>query len=275
MKAMFVLDNQVKIPSIGFGTAPLKGEEAYNAVMLALSAKYLHIDTAQNYQNEDMVGKAIKDSNIDREKLFITSKLDASIKDYDQALNAFHETLKKLDLDYLDLYLIHAPWPWDDKFSNHDEGNIEAYKALMHLYQEGKVKAIGVSNFDVRDLTNLKEHGFTPHVNQIKFHIGHRQKEIVEYCKKESIQVEAYSPLGRSKVLNHPILIDMAKRYQVSVAQLCIRYVLQHEILPLPRSSTKQHIENNLLVDFVIKKEDMEVLDDLTIDSIEFGRKKE
>ncbi len=273
----FVLRNHVKIPKIGFGTAPLKGEEAYQAVKTALDVGYRHIDTAQIYLNEEDVGRAIQDANLPRETLFITSKLDASIKSYDSALEAFEETLKRLGLDYLDLYLIHAPWPWDDKYGNYDQGNVQAYKALEKLYNEGKVRAIGVSNFSVHDLENIKKNcEILPHVNQIKYHIGHPQEETVNYCKNHDILVEAYSPLGRAKVLNHPKLLEIAAKYAVSTAQLCVRYPLENGVLPLPRSSKRDHIINNKEVNFTLSSEDRSILDNLRIESIEFGtpRKK-
>ena len=272
LKEVYTLRNGVSIPKIGFGTAPLKGDEAYQAVKDALSAGYIHIDTAQIYQNEEEVGKALKDALVNREDVFITSKLDASVKEYDNAIQAFNGTLERLQIDYLDLYLIHAPWPWDEKYSNYDEGNVLAYKALETLYKAGKIKAIGVSNFSVADLENIRKNcEILPMVNQIKLHIGHPQNEIVEYCKKHNILVEAYSPLGRSKVLNHETIVNMANDYNVTSAQLCVRYVLEKEILPLPRSSNKEHIINNAAVDFSISREDLKMLDTLNIDSVEFG----
>ena len=272
LEEFFVLRNNVKIPKIGFGTAPLKGDEAYQAVKTAIEVGYRHIDTAQIYMNEEDVGRAIKDSKLSRKELFITSKLDASVKDYDGALKAFEGTLERLGLDYLDLYLIHAPWPWDEKFSNYDEGNVAAYKALETLYRQGKVRAIGVSNFSVNDLKNIQKHcDITPYVNQIKYHIGHPQRDIVEHCKEHQILVEAYSPLGRAKVLNHPEIVKMAEKYHVSSAQLCVRYPLENDILPLPRSSKKPHIIANKEVGFKLSKEDLQILDRLSIESIEFG----
>jgi len=268
----FTLKNNVTIPKIGFGTAPLKGDEAYDAVKTALETGYRHIDTAQNYRNEKEVGRALKDSGLSREDVFITSKLRAEIKSYDDALNAFEETLQNLGLEYLDLFLIHAPWPWDQKYSDHSEGNVAAFKALETLYRQGKVKAIGVSNFDPQDLENIRKHcDMLPHVNQIKYHIGHPQKETVEYCKNHGILIEAYSPLGRGGTLDHETIIDMAKRYDVSPAQLCIRYILDKGILPLPRSSKPKHIKTNSEMDFSLSKQDVETLDRLSIETIEFG----
>ncbi len=272
LKKTFTLSNNITIPKVGFGTAPLKGDDAYEAVRNALKAGYIHIDTAAAYGNETDIARAIKDSDIPRENLFITSKLHASIKDYDEALKAFQESLDRLETSYLDLYLIHAPWPWDQKFSDHSSGNIAAYKALEALYSAGKIKAIGVSNFSPDDLDNIIDNcDLVPHVNQIKFHIGHPQTDTIKYCKDKNILIEAYSPLGRGGILTHDILKDMARKYQVSTAQLAVRYVLEKDILPLPRSSKPDHIINNAEVAFTLAADDMRQLDTLKIESIEFG----
>lgn len=272
LKDSFVLSNGVHIPKLGFGTAPLKGDEAYQAVLTALEVGYRHIDTAAIYMNEEEVGQAIKDSGLIREAVFLTSKLDARIKSYDAAITAFHESLKRLNTRYLDLYLIHAPWPWEEKYSDHSAGNVAAYKALESLLEDGYIRAIGVSNFDPDDLKNIKTHCSTvPHVNQIKLHIGHQQFETVAHCHRDGTLVEAYSPLGRAKVLNHPVLVEMANKYFVSTAQLCLRYVLDKDILPIPRSGNPKNILANTKLNFTLEKADMEVLDALTIESIEFG----
>ncbi len=272
LKECFTLRNGVTIPKIGFGTAPLKGQEAYDAIKNAIDIGYRHIDTAQNYGNEEEVGKAIKDSHLPREAFFITTKLDSKIKTYKGTIEALETSLNRLDTDYVDLYLIHAPWPWDQKFSNHDAGNVEAFKAMEHLLEVGKVRAIGVSNFEPKHLENIKKHcKTTPMVNQIKYHIGHTQQATIDYCNKEDILVEAYSPLGRGKVFEDETLKTMAQKYNVSVSRLCVRYILEKGILPLPRSAKREHIKSNKDVDFIIETEDMESLDKLTIESIEFG----
>jgi diketogulonate reductase-like aldo/keto reductase len=261
------LNNSIKIPKIGFGTSPLKGDEAYQAVLSALKLGYRHIDTAAIYLNEKEVGQAIKDSNISRNELFITSKLPANIKTYEGALEAFKKTMEALNLDYLDLYLIHAPWPWEEKGSNHDQGNISAYQALEKLYKEKKIKSIGVSNFEPNHLENIITHcEIVPQVNQIKYHIGKTQKETVQYCQKHNILVEAYSPLGRGEVLNHPVIKDVASTYEVTPAQLCINYILENGILPLPRSKNATRMLENAEVDFKIKKDDMEILNQIIIE---------
>lgn len=268
----FTLSNGISIPTVGFGTAPLKGQEAYEAVKHALFTGYRHIDTAAIYLNEVDVGKAIKDSQIPRESLFITSKLDASIKSYAGAIEAYEASLKALDLTYLDLYLIHAPWPWDAKYSEHHAGNVAAFNALIDLYKAGKVRSIGVSNFDIVDLQNLQKHcEMLPHVNQIKCHVGHFSHELIQYCQAHGMLVEAYSPLGRAKILAHESLRKIADKHGVSPALVCIRYPLEKGVLPLPRSSNPRNIEMNLTLEFSLDSEDLKILDALTLESVEFG----
>lgn len=233
---------------------------------------YRHIDTAQNYGNEKDIGQAIKDASVLRSDIFITTKLDSNIKTYQGAIDALNHSLARLQTDYVDLYLIHAPWHWSEKFSDYSNGNVQAFKAMETLLEEGKVRAIGVSNFAPEDLENLRKNCDTlPMVNQIKYHIPHPQKATIDYCKKHDILVEAYSPLARGKVFEEDTLRSIAKKYHVGISNLAIRYILQKGIVPLPRSSKKSHIESNKDVEFTIKDEDMTSLDAFTIDSIEFG----
>ncbi|MDA3931413.1 MAG: aldo/keto reductase [Tenericutes bacterium] len=262
LKEFRTLSNGIKIPKIGFGTWQIKnGDEAYNSVSLALKNGYIHIDSANGYANEESVGKAIKDAKIPRDKLFVTSKLPSHIKNYKDAKKSFEETLENFGFDYLDLYLIHAPWPWDSIGSNHDLGNIEAWKAMEEFYKAGKIKAIGVSNFSPDDIKNIIEHcEITPHVNQIGFYIGRDQDGTLAYCKENNILVEAYSPLATGKILNHPTILKMAKKYNVSPAQICIRYCLDRNTVPLPKSTHENRIIENSKVDFNISSEDMKVL---------------
>lgn len=257
----YTLDNGVKIPKLGFGTAPLNGEEAYQAVREALDSGYRHIDTAQIYDNEEEVGRAIKDSQLNRKDIFLTSKLDPAIKTHDAAIEAFDQSLKRLQTDYLDLYLIHAPWPWSEIGSDQRSGNIEVFKAFEKLYEEGRVKAIGISNFGVDDIDNLINHcKITPHVNQIKCHIGHAQEAIIIHCNKHNILVEAYSPLGRGNIVSHPTIRTLADKYDVTAAQLALRYLLEQNLLPIPRSKNPDHIRSNTKVDFKIDNEDLSTL---------------
>lgn len=263
--SFYTLNNGVKIPAIGFGTWQVAdGEEAYSSCLNALRAGYRHIDTAFAYGNEGSVARAIKDFGIDRKEVFITTKLPADIKTYEGAISHFNESLKNLDTDYLDLYLIHAPWPWSAVGTDCTDGNIAAWRAMIELYNEGKVRAIGVSNFHKSDIEPLiLATGFVPAVNQIRFFIGNTQDEIYNYCQNKGILVEAYSPLATGAIVQHGDLVSLAQKYGVSVARLCIRYCLEKGTLPLPKSVNKGRIEENLLVDFEISKEDMEYLDSL------------
>ncbi|MFA5720466.1 MAG: aldo/keto reductase [Acholeplasmataceae bacterium] len=259
----FTLNNGVKLPKIGFGTWQIKdGDDAYNSVLTALKNGYRHIDTAASYGNEYSVGRAIKDSKIPREEIFVTTKLQSHIKTYEGALKAFDTSLNALDLDYIDLYLIHAPWPWRDVGNADHEGNVLAYQAMESLYKAGKVRAIGISNFDPKDIDNIIKHcKVVPHVNQIAYYIGLDQKETIDYCNKQNILVEAYSPLGTGRLLDHKDIVKMAKKYEVTPAQLCIRYCLQKNTAPLPKSTHESRIIENKNVDFEISLDDMKLLD--------------
>jgi diketogulonate reductase-like aldo/keto reductase len=259
----YTLANGVKMPKIGFGTWQIpNGDAAYNAVSLALKNGYRHIDTAAAYRNEESVGRAIRDFGLKREEVFVTSKLESHIKSYDEALAAFDQTLKELQLDYIDLYIIHAPWPWSAIGKDCREGNIAAYKALETIYKSGRAKAIGVSNFSVADLENVINHTeIVPHVNQIGFFIGNNQKETDDYCKARNILIEAYSPLAIGHALSNATILEMSKKYEVTPAQICIRYCIEKGTAPLPKSTHESRIIENTQIDFVIKKEDMDILD--------------
>ena len=261
----FTLNNGVKIPAIGFGTWQVaEGEEGYNSCLWALRAGYRHIDTAFAYGNEPSVARAIADSGISREDIFITTKLPADIKTYDGAKAHFEASLKNLDTYYIDLYLIHAPWPWSDVGSECAEGNIAAWRAMIDLYNKGVVRAIGVSNFHVKDIKAIVEAtGFVPAVNQIRYFIGNTQNEITEYCQANGILVEAYSPLATGALVEHGELVEMAKKYGVTIPKLCIRFCIENGTLPLPKSVNEERIKSNLDVDFNISKEDMEYLNSL------------
>lgn len=259
----YTLANDVQIPCIGFGTWQIPdGETAINSVKAALKAGYRHIDTAACYGNEASVGQAIKESGVPREEIFVTSKVWNTERGYEKTLAAFETTMAKLDLDYVDLYLIH--WPAAaNQFENWKEINAQTWRALEELYIEGKVKAIGVSNFLPHHLEALLEGvKVVPMVNQIEYHPGFMQAESVAFCKAHNILVEAWSPLGTGNVLNNETLIMMAQKYSKTVAQICIRWVLQHGLLPLPKSITESRIiENTEVFDFEIKDEDMAIID--------------
>lgn len=258
-----VLKNGVKLPKIGLGTWQVKdGDECYHSVLAALKNGYRHIDTAEGYQNEESVGRAVRDSGLKREDVFVTSKLESHIKTYQGALDAFEKTLKALQFEYLDLFLIHAPWPWSEMGKDCSSGNVEAWKAMESLYRAGKIRAIGVSNFAPSHIENILKHcEIIPHVNQIGYFIGLDQQKTLDYCASKGIVVEAYSPLGIGYLLSNPIIGEVAKKYQVSPAQICIRYCLEKNTIPLPKSTHEARIIQNTQVDFEIKPEDMKVLE--------------
>ena len=259
------LYNGILMPEIGFGTwkAPT-GEVTVEAVKAAIECGYTHIDCAAIYGNEKEVGLGIKESNVDRKNLFVTSKLWNDVRGYQETIDAFNQTLSDLQLDYLDLYLIH--WPRPVKYhDNYIEKNIESWKAMEDLYKQGKIKAIGVSNFKVHHMEEIMENcEIKPMVNQIEFHPSCLEKEIRDFCKKENIVVTGYSPLANGKVFECKELVEFSEKYGVSIAQLCIRYALQHNVIPLVKSVTKERIKANLNVNFVILDEDMEKIDKIT-----------
>ena len=261
---VYTLYNGVKIPKVGYGTWQIPNSEAYQCTLDALSLGYRHIDTAKAYRNEKAIGKAIKDSDLKREELFVTSKLPAQTKGYEETLNAFSETMHDLGLEYLDLYLIHAPWPWDEIGKDCTEGNIQSWKAMEKLYQEGKIKSIGVSNFSPKDIQALLDNcEIVPMVNQIRYFIGNTQKETIDFCNQHNILVEAYSPLATGKIFKNKKVQSVAKKLGVSIAQLSIRYCIERHTLPLPKTTHKGRMEENAQIDFVIPVEDLKFLDSL------------
>ncbi len=260
----YVLYNGVKIPAVGFGTWQSAPEDAYNAVLAAIKAGYRHIDTALVYENEEAVGKAIKDSKVNRKDIFIVTKLPADKKSYNEAIECFNTSCKNLDVDYLDLYLIHAPWPWSNVGSDCTEGNIEAWKAMVDLYNQGKIRAIGVSNFHPENIEPLiKATNVKPMVNQIRYFLGNTQPRVTNYCQQNDILVEAYSPLATGKMLDNPTLKEIANKYNVSPAKICLRYCLEKKTLPLPKSIHENRIIDNIALDFEIAKEDIIKLDSI------------
>jgi diketogulonate reductase-like aldo/keto reductase len=263
LKDRFILSNGVEVPCIGFGTWQIpQGETCVNAVLEALKAGYRHIDTASVYENEESVADAIIRSGINRSELFITSKLWNSDRGYDKVLKAFDNSMKKLKLDYLDLYLIH--WP-AVRGSNWKEINANTWSAFETLYREKRIRSIGVSNFKkyrIKSLMQVCE--IMPHINQLEFHPGFMQSTTVAFCKKTDIVVEAWGPLAGGKILDNPELKSIAEKYNKSVAQLCIKWCLQHNVLPLPKSSNKDRmVENANVFDFSISSSDMEFIDKL------------
>ncbi len=254
------LANGVKMPCIGYGTWQTPdGDVARKCVFEAIKAGYRHIDTAAAYGNEESVGAGIKDSGITRDELFITTKHWISNRGYEKTISACEDSLKKLGIDYLDLYLIH--WPCVSKISdNWEEINADTWRGFEKLYKDGKIRAIGVSNFLPNHLESLKAKSTVkPMVNQIEFHPGYIQAELADYCQKEGIVLQAWSPLGCGAVLGDAFLAEMAAKYNKSVAQLCIKFALQSGFVPLPKSTNAERMAANMDVfDFEISTEDME-----------------
>lgn len=260
----YVLNDNVRIPSIGLGTWQSGKDDAYKAVLAAIECGYSHIDTAYVYENEDAVGKAVKDSGVPREQLFITTKLPSDIKTFDKTKEYCEKSLKALGLEYLDLYLIHAPWPWSDAGRDCTAGNIEAWRAMAELKKEGKIRSIGVSNFNGGQIDSLIEAtGIVPSVNQIRFFVGNTQEPIYEYCTDRGILIEAYSPLATGRIAEVDFVREMAQNLGVTFAQLCIKYCLQRGTLPLPKSVTPSRIKENIELDFEISESDMQKLNSI------------
>lgn len=262
----YKLSNGIKIPKLGLGTWFIANNDVAEVVVEAIKLGYRHIDTAQAYQNEEGVGIGIKESGLDRSELFITTKLAAEVKSYDDAVKAIDGSLEKMGLDYIDLMIIHSPKPWADFLGEetYEEGNLEAWRALEDAYKAGKLKSIGVSNFEISDLKNiLLNSTVRPMVNQILAHITKMPFELIQYCKDNNILLQAYSPIGHGELFKNEEVKKVAEKYGVSVPQLAVRFCLQHDLLPLPKTSNPAHLKNNADVDFEITAEDMEYLDNL------------
>jgi methylglyoxal/glyoxal reductase len=252
----FVLKNGVKIPAIGFGTYKLgNNEKAVSDLKHALEVGYRHIDTAAFYGTEEVIGIAIKESKVKREDIFLVTKLWNDCHGYENAMKAFNESIKKLGVDYLDLYLIH--WP--------NELNADTWRALEDLYNQGKVKAIGVCNFKKGHLEELKKTAkIMPMTNQIEIHPGCTQKDMIEYCKENNIQLVAWGPIMRGRVLTEPIMIELSKKYNKTIPQITLRWHIQNGIIPIPKSSNEDRIKENFnIYDFEIYEEDMIKIDSL------------
>ena len=258
------LNNGVKIPQLGLGTWFIDDDKVADAVKEAVKLGYRHFDTAQAYGNERGVGEGIRTCGVPREQLFVTSKVAAEQKTYEEAAAGIDETLKKMGLDYLDMMIIHSPQPWVEVNQSDDryvEGNRAAWKALEDAYKAGKLKAIGVSNFQIGDIESLLETArIKPMVNQVLLHISNTPLELVEYCQKNDIAIEAYSPIAHGVILDQPEIAAIADKYGVTVPQLCIRYTLQLGTISLPKTANPEHMKTNAEVDFVISDADMETL---------------
>jgi diketogulonate reductase-like aldo/keto reductase len=257
LQGTVTLSNQVEMPYFGLGVFQSEeGEEVMNAVKWAIEAGYRHVDTAALYRNERGVGQAVRESGIDRKEIFVTSKVWNSDQGYDQTLKAFETSLNKLGFDYLDLFLIH--WPVKGKYK-------ETWKALEKLYHDGKVRAIGVSNFMQHHLEDLMQDAeIMPMVNQVEFHPRLVQQELVDFCLKNNIRHEAWSPLMQGRILDLPKIKAIADKYGKSTAQVILRWDLQKGVITIPKSARKERILSNAdIFDFSLDAEEMETLDSL------------
>lgn len=267
----YALPNGVEIPKLGLGTWFIDDDKAAEAVKAAIELGYRNIDTAQAYGNERGVGEGVRTSGVAREELFVSTKLAAEIKDYDAAVAGIDQSLDTLGLDYIDLMLIHSPQPWADfRGGDYADENRHVWRALEEALEAGKVRSIGVSNFQQQDLENILQ-GATvvPHVNQLLVHAGNTPSELLAYCEDKGILVEAYSPIAHGAILEHPQVKALAEKYGVSVPQLCIRYTLQLGTVSLPKTANPEHMRSNATVDFEITEDDMNAL--LGLENVDYG----
>lgn len=258
----YTLSNGVEIPKLGLGTWFIDDDTAAQAVRDAVAAGYRNIDTAQAYGNERGVGEGVRTADVPREELFVSTKLAAEIKDYEGAVAAIDSSLATMGLEDIDLMLIHSPQPWDDfRGGDYAEGNRAAWRALEEALAAGKLRSIGVSNFQQADIESLLEGAsVVPHVNQLLVHVGNTPAELIEYCTGKGILVEAYSPMAHGEMMKNSEVTAMAERYGVSVPQLCIRYTLDLGTVSLPKTANPAHMRDNAQVDFTISEEDMDTL---------------
>ncbi|ANF47433.1 aldo/keto reductase [Priestia megaterium] len=259
----YKLSNGVEMPLLGLGTWLLDDEQAAQAVRDAVSNGYRHIDTAQAYMNEAGIGEGIRSSGVEREELFITTKVAAEAKTYEEVTESIDESLTKMGLDYIDLLIIHSPQPWTEfrEENRYFEENKEAWKAMEDAYKAGKVKAIGLSNFLQDDIENiLSSCEIKPMVNQVLVHVSNTPLDLIEFCQKNDILVEAYSPIAHGAVLDNKEVKVIADKYGVSVAQLCLRYDIQLGLALIPKTANPDHMRINAELDFVISDADMEIL---------------
>ncbi|MDN5215881.1 aldo/keto reductase [Fulvivirgaceae bacterium BMA12] len=266
MMTELILNDGIKIPMVGFGTYKAAEKEGIKSILNALAAGYRLIDTAAIYQNEEIVGKGIKASEVPREEIFVTTKLWREELGYKQTKVAFESSLRKLDLDYIDLYLIH--WPANAiNYGNWQKTNAETWQAMEELQAEGKIKSIGVSNFWQEHLEALFQTArVTPSVNQIEFHPGYWQPEVTEFCKKHGITVESWSPLARGKVFENDLLKTIAKKHNKSISQVCLRWIIQHDVITIPKSTSRERIEENInLFDFELSEEEVKQINEIPL----------
>lgn len=261
----FLLNDGVQIPCVGFGTFKAKGDVCTEAVKTALKTGYTHLDCAAVYHNEVEVGEGIQQAKIARDKLFVTSKVWNTERGYKKTREAAQKTCLDLKLDYLDLYLIH--WPASEKQfpDSWRDLNADTWRALQDLKKDGIVRSIGISNFNVRYLEALlKDTNSIPSINQMEFHPGYPQKEVHALCKKHNILLEAWSPLARGRIFDNPLLKELAQKYNKTIAQISLKWVLQLDVLPLPKTVTAERIiENTDIFDFTLNQDEVQAILDM------------
>jgi diketogulonate reductase-like aldo/keto reductase len=266
LEETYTLSNGVEIPKLGLGTWFIDNGNAASAVKDAVKIGYRHIDTAQAYGNEEGVGEGVRACGVSRDEIFVTTKLAAEVKSYKKAVEAIDGSLKTIGLDHLDLMIVHSPQPWQEfrGENRYFQGNREAWRALEEAYEAGKLRAIGVSNFEREDIDNiLASCKVKPMVNQILVHIGNTPHDLIGYSQEHGLLVEAYSPIAHGELLKNAQVREIADKYDASVPQLSIRYTLQLGLLPLPKTENPRHMKSNGDVDFEISDEDMETLKNL------------
>lgn len=262
----YKLSNNIQIPAIGFGTWNLEnGSAATEVVLNAISSGYRMFDCAYSYGNDFFIGKALKKSELNRNEFFIINKVWNDFRTQEQVVDVCKKSLKLMKLDYFDLYLIH--WPEKKENPMWKEINYNAWKGMEQLYNEGLVKSIGVSNFDISQIEALKEKGSTilPMVNQIEIHPGFNQMEVIDYCKQNNIIVQGWSPLGSGDVFENETLKNISKKYNKSISQICLRWSVQKGIIPIPKTKNVERMGENInIFDFVIGDADMELINNIT-----------
>lgn len=258
----YTLSNGLKIPCMGFGTYNPKEGDNHQIIHTAIEVGYRYFDTASLYETERALGQTIRESGIARDEFFIVSKAWIDELGYEETKQAFERTLNRLQMDYLDLYLIHWPRRTEGD-TDWKERNLGAWCAMEELYAKGKIKGLGLSNFLPHHMENiLKNCKVQPVVDQLEVHPGYSQEAATAYCKSKGVVVQAWSPLGRSAMLKHPVLLEMAEKYEKSVAQLCLRFLVQKNIIPLVKTSTEARMKENMdIFDFEITWEDMSILE--------------
>lgn len=260
----YTLSNGIEIPCMGFGTYNAKGGDNLAINRTAIEAGYRYFDTASLYETERVLGQAIRESGIPREDFFIVSKLWIDELGYQEAKDALERTLNRLQTDYLDLYLIH--WPRaSEGDTDWKEKDLDTWRAMEELQEAGRIRGLGLSNFLPHHIDNILEHGkVKPVVDQLEIHPGYTQEAAVRYCREHEIRVQAWSPLGRSAMLENPILKLFAEKYGKSVAQICLRFLVQKEIIPLVKSSSMERMKQNQdIFDFEITREDMHIINNM------------